>query len=135
MFQVSVKDLAKDKTDLQIKEAKWKLSILDDQMQQSDGVNIGHLNGNAGLHVSNKSGNTEIGPSTQELSDATGFKVGDDVAFTFLVLDKADVDGFTFVLTGSRGISKNFDASPAKLQGGHAYLLPETTHEDWYKPL
>ena len=124
MFQISVQDLADQ-------AGNWTLSIFNDE-GTSQGMDITHMNSNVGLYLMED----EVDIKTKTYDAATGVKIGDDVAFSF-ILDDADsfyqMDEVTFELNGpdesyTMILSNN---TGYLLQGGNAYLMPNISSNNW----
>lgn len=121
MFQISVQDLA-DQT------GNWTLSIFN-QYGTSQDVEITHLNSGVGLYLMED----EVGIKSKASEAAAGVKIGDDVAFSF-ILDgtNSNVDYFNFELTdGTTTYVMELTATDGLLQGGKAYLMPGSYSTNW----
>lgn len=124
MFQISVQDLA-DQT------GNWTLSILND-LETAQGMKITHMNKDVGLYVKED----KVGMTAPQQQGATGIKIGDDIAFTFIMDgDHEDEDYFTYVLSNGTDTYKmqlttQKDGQPV-LQGGKAYLMPGNYSNRW----
>ena len=126
MFQISVLDLASD-------PGNWTLSILND-VETAQDMKITHMNKYVGLYVKED----KVGMAAPQQQEATGIKIGDDVAFTFIMDgDHENVDYFTYVLSNGTDTYKmqlttQKDGQPV-LQGGKAYLMPGNYSAYWSK--
>ena len=124
MFQISVIDLAAD-------PGNWTLSILND-VETAQDMQITHMNKDVGLYVAED----KVGMTAPQQQGATGIKIGDDVAFTFIMDgDHENVDYFTYVLSNGTDTYKmqlttQKDGQPV-LQGGKAYLMPGSYSTKW----
>ena len=124
MFQISVIDLAAD-------PGTWTLSILND-VEPAQDMKITHMNKYVGLYVKAD----KVGMAAPQQQGATGIKIGDDVAFTFIMDgDHENVDYFTYVLSNGTDTYKmqlttQKDGQPV-LQGGKAYLMPGSYSTKW----
>ena len=124
MFQISVLDLAAD-------PGSWTLSILND-VETAQDMKITHMNKYVGLYVKED----KVGMAAPQQQEATGIKIGDDVAFTFIMDgDHENVDYFTYVLSNGTDTYKmqlttQKDGQPV-LQGGKAYLMPGSYSTKW----
>lgn len=123
MFQISVQDLADE-------AGNWTLSIFNDE-GTSQGMDITHMNSNVGLYLMED----EVGIKIKTYDAATGVKIGDDVAFSF-ILDDADsfynMDYVTFELNGpDESYTMKLSNSGNLLQGGKAYLMPGSYSTKW----
>ena len=124
MFQISVIDLAAD-------PGNWTLSILND-VETAQDMKITHMNKYVGLYVKED----KVGMAAPQQQEATGIKIGDDVAFTFIMDgDHENVDYFTYVLSNGTDTYKmqlttQKDGQPV-LQGGKAYLMPGSYSTKW----
>lgn len=124
MFQISVIDLAAD-------PGNWTLSILND-VETAQDMKITHMNKYVGLYVKED----KVGMAAPQQQGATGIKIGDDVAFTFIMDgDHENVDYFTYVLSNGTDTYKmqlttQKDGQPV-LQGGKAYLMPGSYSTKW----
>lgn len=123
MFQISVQDLADQ-------AGNWTLSIFNDE-GTSQGMDITHMNSNVGLYLMED----EVGIKTKTYEAATGVKIGDDVAFSF-ILDDAysfyQLDYVTFELNGpDESYTMKLSNSGNLLQGGKAYLMPNINSTNW----
>lgn len=124
MFQISVQDLADE-------EGNWTLSIFNDE-GTSQGMDITHMNSDVGLYLMED----EVGIKIKTYDAATGVKIGDDVAFSF-ILDDADsfyqMDEVTFELNNGPDESYTMKLSNSGnlLQGGKAYLMPGSYSTKW----
>ena len=124
MFQISVIDLAAD-------PGNWTLSILND-VETAQDMKITHMNKYVGLYVKED----KVGMAAPQQQEAIGIKIGDDVAFTFIMDgDHENVDYFTYVLSNGTDTYKmqlttQKDGQPV-LQGGKAYLMPGSYSTKW----
>ena len=121
MFQISVQDLADQ-------EGDWTLSIFNQDGTSQD-VEITHLNSGVGLYLMED----EVGIKSKASEAAAGVKIGDDVAFSF-ILDgtNSNVDYFNFELTdGTTTYVMELTATDGLLQGGKAYLMPGSYSTNW----
>jgi hypothetical protein len=124
MFQISVQDLADQ-------AGNWTLSILND-VETAQDMQITHMNKYVGLYVKED----KVGMAAPQQQEATGIKIGDDVAFTFIMDgDHENVDYFTYVLSNGTDTYKmqlttQKDGQPV-LQGGKAYLMPGSYSTKW----
>ena len=124
MFQISVLDLATD-------PGNWTLSILND-VETAQDMQITHMNKYVGLYVAED----KVGMTAPQQQGATGIKIGDDIAFTFIMDgDHENVDYFTYVLSNGTDTYKmqlatQKDGQPV-LQGGKAYLMPGNYSNYW----
>ncbi len=123
MFQISVQDLADQ-------AGNWTLSIFNDE-GTSQGMDITHMNSNVGLYLMED----KVGIKTKTYDAATGVKIGDDVAFSF-ILDDAEsfynMDYVTFELNGpDESYTMKLSNSGNLLQGGKAYLMPGSYSTKW----
>ena len=124
MFQISVIDLAAD-------PGNWTLSILND-VETAQDMKITHMNKYVGLYVAQD----KVGMTAPQQQGATGIKIGDDIAFTFIMDgDHENVDYFTYVLSNGTDTYKmqlttQKDGQPV-LQGGKAYLMPGSYSTKW----
>lgn len=124
MFQISVIDLAAD-------PGNWTLSILND-VETAQDMQITHMNKDVGLYVAED----KVGMTAPQQQGATGIKIGDDIAFTFIMDgDHENVDYFTYVLSNGTDTYKmqlttQKDGQPV-LQGGKAYLMPGNYSTRW----
>ncbi len=121
MFQISVQDLADQ-------EGNWTLSIFNQDGTSQD-VEITHLNSGVGLYLMED----EVGIKSKASEAAAGVKIGDDVAFSF-ILDgtNSNVDYFDFELTnGTVSYVMELTATDGLLQGGKAYLMPNINSNNW----
>ena len=124
MFQISVLDLADDPGD-------WTLSILNEHETAQD-MKITHMNKDVGLYVAED----EVGMTAPQQQGAAGIKIGDDIAFTFIMDgDHENVDYFTYVLSNGTDTYKmqlatQKDGQPV-LQAGKAYLMPGNYSNRW----
>lgn len=123
MFQISVQDLADE-------EGNWTLSIFNDE-GTNQGMDITHMNSSVGLYLMED----EVGIKTKTYDAATGVKIGDDVAFSF-ILDDADsfyqMDEVTFELNGpDESYTMKLSNTGTLLQGGKAYLMPGSYSTKW----
>ena len=124
MFQISVQDLADQ-------AGNWTLSILND-VETAQDMKITHMNKYVGLYVKED----KVGMAAPQQQEATGIKIGDDVAFTFIMDgDHENVDYFTYVLSNGTDTYKmqlttQKDGQPV-LQGGKAYLMPGSYSTKW----
>lgn len=124
MFQISVLDLATD-------PGSWTLSILND-VETAQDMKITHMNKYVGLYVAED----KVGMTAPQQQGATGIKIGDDIAFTFIMDgDHENVDYFTYVLSNGTDTYKmqlttQKDGQPV-LQGGKAYLMPGSYSTKW----
>lgn len=124
MFQISVQDLADQ-------AGNWTLSILND-VETAQDMKITHMNKYVGLYVKED----KVGMAAPQQQEATGIKIGDDVAFTFIMDgDHENVDYFTYVLSNGTDTYKmqlttQKDGQPV-LQGGKAYLMPGNYSNYW----
>ena len=124
MYQISVIDLAAD-------PGNWTLSILND-VETAQDMKITHMNKYVGLYVKED----KVGMAAPQQQGATGIKIGDDVAFTFIMDgDHENVDYFTYVLSNGTDTYKmqlttQKDGQPV-LQGGKAYLMPGSYSTKW----
>lgn len=123
MFQISVQDLADE-------EGNWTLSIFNDE-GTSQGMEITHMNSDVGLYLMED----EVGIKIKTYDAATGVKIGDDVAFSFILDDAEsfyDMDYVTFVLNGpDESYTMKLSNTGTLLQGGKAYLLPGSYSTKW----
>lgn len=126
MFQISVLDLATD-------PGNWTLSIFNDE-GTSQGMEITHMNSSVGLYLMED----EVGIKTKTYDAATGVKIGDDVAFSF-ILDDAEsfyqLDDVTFELNGPDESYTMIlsNSTGYLLEGGKAYLMPGSYSTKWTK--
>ena len=124
MFQISVIDLAAD-------PGNWTLSILN-ELETAQDMQITHMNKDVGLYVAED----KVGMTAPQQQGATGIKIGDDIAFTFIMDgDHENVDYFTYVLSNGTDTYKmqlttQKDGQPV-LQGGKAYLMPGNYSTRW----
>lgn len=121
MFQISVQDLADQ-------AGNWTLSIFNQDGTSQD-VEITHLNSGVGLYLMED----EVGIKSKASEAAAGVKIGDDVAFSF-ILDgtNSNVDYFNFELTnGTVSYVMELTATDGLLQGGNAYLMPNINSINW----
>lgn len=124
MFQISVQDLADQ-------AGNWTLSILND-VETAQDMQITHMNKDVGLYVAED----KVGMTAPQQQGATGIKIGDDIAFTFIMDgDHENVDYFTYVLSNGTDTYKmqlttQKDGQPV-LQGGKAYLMPGSYSTKW----
>lgn len=124
MFQISVQDLADQ-------AGNWTLSIFNDE-GTSQGMDITHMNSDVGLYLMED----EVGIKIKTYDAATGVKIGDDVAFSF-ILDDADsfyqMDEVTFELNNGpdESYTMKLSNSGKLLQGGKAYLMPGSYSTKW----
>lgn len=123
MFQISVQDLADE-------AGNWTLSIFNDE-GTSQGMDITHMNSDVGLYLMED----EVGIKIKTYDAATGVKIGDDVAFSF-ILDDAEsfynMDYVTFELNGpGESYTMKLSNSGNLLQGGKAYLMPGSYSTKW----
>ncbi len=121
MFQISVQDLADQ-------AGNWTLSIFNQDGTSQD-VEITHLNSGVGLYLMED----EVGIKSKASEAAAGVKIGDDVAFSF-ILDgtNSNVDYFNFELTdGTTIYVMELTATDGLLQGGKAYLMPGSYSTKW----
>ena len=124
MFQISVLDLAAD-------SGNWTLSILND-VETAQDMQITHMNKDVGLYVAED----KVGMTAPQQQGSTGVKIGDDIAFTFIMDgDHENVDYFTYVLSNGTDTYKmqlatQKDGQPV-LQGGKAYLMPGNYSNYW----
>lgn len=124
MFQISVIDLAAD-------PGNWTMSILND-VETAQDMKITHMNKDVGLYVKED----KVGMAAPQQQEATGIKIGDDIAFTFIMDgDHENVDYFTYVLSNGTDTYKmqlatQKDGQPV-LQGGKAYLMPGSYSTKW----
>lgn len=124
MFQISVLDLATD-------PGNWTLSILND-VETAQDMQITHMNKYVGLYVAED----KVGMTAPQQQGATGIRIGDDIAFTFIMDgDHENVDYFTYVLSNGTDTYKmqlatQKDGQPV-LQGGKAYLMPGNYSTRW----
>lgn len=123
MFQISVQDLADE-------AGNWTLSIFNDE-GTSQGMDITHMNSDVGLYLMED----EVGIKIKTYDAATGVKIGDDVAFSF-ILDDAEsfynMDYVTFELNGpDESYTMKLSNSGNLLQGGKAYLMPGSYSTKW----
>ena len=124
MFQISVQDLADQ-------AGNWTLSILND-VETAQDMKITHMNKYVGLYVKED----KVGMAAPQQQEATGIKIGDDIAFTFIMDgDHENVDYFTYVLSNGTDTYKmqlttQKDGQPV-LQGGKAYLMPGNYSNYW----
>ena len=124
MFQISVLDLATD-------PGNWTLSILNEHETAQD-MQITHMNKDVGLYIAED----KVGMTAPQQQGAAGIKIGDDVAFTFIMDgDHEDEDYFTYVLSNGTDTYKmqlttQKDGQPV-LQGGKAYLMPGNYSTRW----
>lgn len=123
MFQISVQDLADQ-------AGNWTLSIFNDE-GTSQGMDITHMNSDVGLYLMED----EVGIKIKTYDAATGVKIGDDVAFSF-ILDDAEsfynMDYVTFELNGpDESYTMKLSNSGNLLQGGKAYLMPGSYSTKW----
>lgn len=123
MFQISVQDLADQ-------AGNWTLSIFNDE-GTSQGMDITHMNSDVGLYLMED----EVGIKTKTYDAATGVKIGDDVAFSF-ILDDAEsfynMDYVTFELNGpDESYTMILSNTGNLLQGGKAYLMPGSYSTKW----
>ena len=124
MFQISVQDLADQ-------AVNWTLSILN-AVETAQDMKITHMNKYVGLYVKED----KVGMAAPQQQEATGIKIGDDVAFTFIMDgDHENVDYFTYVLSNGTDTYKmqlttQKDGQPV-LQGGKAYLMPGSYSTKW----
>ena len=123
MFQISVQDLADQ-------AGNWTLSIFNDE-GTAQGMDITHMNSDVGLYLMED----KVGIKTKTYDAATGVKIGDDVAFSF-ILDDAEsfynMDYVTFELNGpGESYTMKLSNSGNLLQGGKAYLMPGSYSTKW----
>ena len=124
MFQISVLDLATD-------PGNWTLSILNEHETAQD-MQITHMNKDVGLYVAED----KVGMTAPQQQGATGIKIGNDVAFTFIMDgDHENENYFTYVLSNGADTYKmqlttQKDGQPV-LQGGKAYLMPGNYSTRW----
>lgn len=124
MFQISVLDLATD-------PGNWTLSILND-VETAQDMQITHMNKDVGLYVAED----KVGMTAPQQQGATGIKIDDDIAFTFIMDgDHENLDYFTYVLSNGTDTYKmqlttQKDGQPV-LQGGKAYLMPGNYSNYW----
>lgn len=123
MFQISVQDLADQ-------AGNWTLSIFN-QNGTSQDVEITHMNSGVGLYLMED----EVGIKSKASEAAAGVKIGDDVAFSF-ILDDAEsfynMDYVTFELNGpDESYTMKLSNSGNLLQGGKAYLMPGSYSTKW----
>lgn len=123
MFQISVQDLADQ-------AGNWTLSIFNDE-GTSQGMDITHMNSDVGLYLMED----EVGIKIKTYDAATGVKIGDDVAFSF-ILDDAEsfynMDYVTFELNGpDESYTMILSNTGNLLQGGKAYLMPNINSTNW----
>ena len=90
------------------------------------------MNKDVGLYVAED----KVGMTAPQQQGATGIKIGDDIAFTFIMDgDHENVDYFTYVLSNGTDTYKmqlttQKDGQPV-LQGGKAYLMPGSYSTKW----
>ena len=124
MFQISVIDLATD-------PGSWTLSILND-VETAQGMKITHMNKDVGLYIADD----EVGMTAPQQQGATGVRIGDDIAFTFIMDGDHEAENyFTYVLSNGTDTYKmqlttQKDGQPV-LQGGKAYLMPGNYSTRW----
>lgn len=124
MFQISVLDLATD-------PGNWTLSILNEYETAQD-MQITHMNKDVGLYVAED----KVGMTAPQQQGATGIRIGDDIAFTFIMDgDHENENYFTYVLSNGTDTYKmqlttQKDGQPV-LQGGKAYLMPGNYSTLW----
>lgn len=124
MFQISVQDLADQ-------AGNWTLSILNEQETAQD-MQITHMNKDVGLYVAED----KVGMTAPQQQGATGIKIDDDIAFTFIMDgDHENENYFTYVLSNGTDTYKmqlttQKDGQPV-LQGGKAYLMPGSYSTKW----
>ena len=124
MFQISVLDLATD-------PGNWTLSILNED-ETAQEMQITHMNKDVGLYVAED----KVGMTAPQQQGATGVRIGDDIAFTFIMDgDHENENYFTYVLSNGTDTYKmqlttQKDGQPV-LQGGKAYLMPGNYSTRW----
>lgn len=120
MFQISVQDLATDQGD-------WTLSILNDGTSQD--VDITHMNSYVGMYIHED----KVGMTAPQDHQASGVKIGDDIAFTFILDGPSEnVNIFTFELSnGTDKYELDVNNINNRFQGGKAYLLPGNYSNYW----
>ena len=124
MFQISVQDLADE-------PGNWTMSIYN-KTGGTDGINLLHWNKECKLYVRNYQGNTTFGLDSYRHEGSTGFKVDDDVVFTFSVITASEnMDYYDVAITNGTINTYNRISGTPKFQGGKAYLMPNINGTKW----